>query len=172
VRSTTSREHFPIGASLSDEGVHVLDPFAGTGTFIARMLQTGLIRPEDLDRKYRSELHSNEVMLLAYYIAAINIETVYEDSPEVSTSRSTHRPDRHLPALGGRRSHGRDLLSEKTTNAPTARKVSTSAYHRQPAYSARALRERRQQELKYPTLDRSIELSYAHDPARPISTAV
>ena len=69
-------EHFD-GASLSDEGVHVLDPFTGTGTFIARMIQSGLIDPGALPRKYASELHANELMLLAYYIAAINIETAY-----------------------------------------------------------------------------------------------
>jgi predicted helicase len=69
-------KHFD-GASLSDEGVHVLDPFTGTGTFLTRLLQSGLIRKADLERKYRSELHANEIMLLAYYIAAANIETVY-----------------------------------------------------------------------------------------------
>ena len=71
------REEF--GASLSDEGVHVLDPFTGTGTFIVRLLQSGLIDPHDLARKYASELHANEIMLLAYYIAAINIESTFHD---------------------------------------------------------------------------------------------
>ncbi|SIM50846.1 Conserved protein of uncharacterised function (part2) [Mycobacteroides abscessus subsp. abscessus] len=51
--------------------------FTGTGTFITRLMQSGLIRPEDLARKYASELHANEIMLLAYYIAAVNIETTY-----------------------------------------------------------------------------------------------
>lgn len=68
-----------FGRSISDEGVHVLDPFTGTGTFIVRLLQSGLIRPEDLARKYTSELHANEILLLAYYIAAINIETTFHD---------------------------------------------------------------------------------------------
>ncbi|MGO2191186.1 MAG: DEAD/DEAH box helicase [Brachybacterium sp.] len=68
-----------FGHSISDEGVHVLDPFTGTGTFIVRLLQSGLIRPEDLARKYASELHANEILLLAYYIAAINIETTFHD---------------------------------------------------------------------------------------------
>ncbi len=68
-----------FGASLSDEGVHVLDPFTGTGTFIVRLLQSGLIKPEDLARKYRYELHANEIVLLAYYVAAINIEETYHD---------------------------------------------------------------------------------------------
>ena len=63
--------------SLSDEGVHVLDPFTGTGTFLARLLQSDLIQPDDLERKYREELHANELVLLAYYIAAVNIEEVF-----------------------------------------------------------------------------------------------
>lgn len=66
-----------FGASISDEGVHVLDPFTGTGTFIVRLLQSGLIKPHDLARKYRYELHANEIVLLAYYVAAINIEETY-----------------------------------------------------------------------------------------------
>ncbi|MFC7458044.1 DEAD/DEAH box helicase [Brachybacterium sp. GCM10030267] len=68
-----------FGRSISDEGVHVLDPFTGTGTFIVRLLQSGLIKPEDIARKYASELHANEILLLAYYIAAINIETTFHD---------------------------------------------------------------------------------------------
>src|SRR5699024_7851865 len=70
-----SRDAF--GRGLTDEGVHVLDPFTGTGTFITRLLQSGLISPHDLARKYAAELHANEIMLLAYYIAAVNIETTY-----------------------------------------------------------------------------------------------
>ncbi|MDA5111089.1 N-6 DNA methylase [Brevibacillus thermoruber] len=66
-----------FGMHLSDEGVHILDPFTGTGTFIVRLLQNGLIRTEDLVRKYLNELHANEIVLLAYYIAAINIEEAY-----------------------------------------------------------------------------------------------
>ena len=63
--------------SLSDEGVHVLDPFAGAGIFLARLLQSDLIQESDLERKYREELHANEIVLLAYYIAAVNIEEAY-----------------------------------------------------------------------------------------------
>ena len=68
-----------FGASVSDEGVHVLEPFAGTGTFVSRLMQSGVINPKDLVRKYSSELHANEILLLAYYIAAINIEATYHD---------------------------------------------------------------------------------------------
>ncbi|MCL2311755.1 MAG: DEAD/DEAH box helicase family protein, partial [Firmicutes bacterium] len=65
--------------SLTDENVHILDPFTGTGTFICRLLQSKLIKPEDLKRKYLSEIHANEMVLLAYYIAAVNIENTYHD---------------------------------------------------------------------------------------------
>jgi len=62
-----------FGQTISDENVHVLDPFTGTGTFITRLIQSGLIKKEDLPRKYERELHANEIVLLAYYIADVNI---------------------------------------------------------------------------------------------------
>lgn len=69
------KKHF--GKSLASKGVHVLDPFTGTGTFITRLLQSELIPKEDLLRKYTEELHANEIVLLSYYIAAINIEETF-----------------------------------------------------------------------------------------------
>ncbi len=63
--------------TLGSKGVHILDPFTGTGTFITRLLQSGLIQAKELPQKYRHEIHANEIVLLAYYIAAINIEAVY-----------------------------------------------------------------------------------------------
>ena len=69
-----------FGRSLSDENVHLLDPFTGTGTFITRLLQSGLINKKDLLRKYQHEIHANEIVLLAYYIAAVNIENAYHDA--------------------------------------------------------------------------------------------
>ena len=66
-----------FGQTLGSKGVHILDPFTGTGTFITRLLQSGLIKPEELEHKYKHEIHANEIVLLAYYIAAINIEAVY-----------------------------------------------------------------------------------------------
>ncbi|WP_434299662.1 DEAD/DEAH box helicase [Corallococcus exiguus] len=66
-----------FGQTLGSEGVHIIDPFTGTGTFITRLLQSGLISRDDLLRKYTKEIHANEIVLLAYYIAAINIEASY-----------------------------------------------------------------------------------------------
>ncbi len=72
--------------SLGDKGVHILDPFTGTGTFITRLLQSGLISAEQLPHKYKNEIHANEIVLLAYYIAAINIEAVYHSVVDDASS--------------------------------------------------------------------------------------
>ena len=69
------REQF--GRSLNDRGVKIIDPFTGTGTFITRLLQSGIIH--DLEYKYKNEIFANEIVLLAYYIASVNIENVYHD---------------------------------------------------------------------------------------------
>lgn len=66
-----------FGVDINDEGVNVLDPFTGTGTFIARLMESGLITKENLFRKYQNELFANEITLLAYYIATVNIENTF-----------------------------------------------------------------------------------------------
>jgi predicted helicase len=71
-----------FGRSVTDENVHILDPFTGTGTFMTRLLQSGLIEQKDLERKYKNELHANELVLLAYYIATINIENAFHDATD------------------------------------------------------------------------------------------
>ena len=68
-----------FNSSLKEKGVHILDPFTGTGTFITRLLQSSIIPLEDLSHKYKNEIHANEIVPLAYYIAAINIESVFHD---------------------------------------------------------------------------------------------
>ncbi|EMF0605023.1 DEAD/DEAH box helicase, partial [Enterococcus hirae] len=78
------KKHF--GKAIEDEGVHILDPFTGTGTFIVRTLHylkdklaNGEITLADITRKYMQELHANEIVLLSYYIAAINIESTFAE---------------------------------------------------------------------------------------------
>lgn len=78
------KKHF--GKAIEDEGVHILDPFTGTGTFIVRTLHylkdklaNGEITLADITRKYTQELHANEIVLLSYYIAAINIESTFAE---------------------------------------------------------------------------------------------
>ena len=67
-----------FNCSFGSQGVKILDPFTGTGIFIARLIECGLIKEEDLERVYKNELRANEVVLLAYFIAKINIETAYQ----------------------------------------------------------------------------------------------
>lgn len=68
-----------FGRSLSDHGIHIIDGFTGTGTFIVRLLQSGIIKLQDLLYKYTNDIHANEIVLLAYYIAAINIEETFHE---------------------------------------------------------------------------------------------
>lgn len=77
IRSADNAMRTAFGQSLGDPGVAIIEPFAGTGTFVARLLQLGVIPPEALERKYKNEIFANEFVLLSYYIASINIEQVY-----------------------------------------------------------------------------------------------
>ena len=80
VRSVAAILEREFGRSLADEGVHIIDPFVGTGNFLVRIMRE--IPRTALERKYASELHCNEVMLLPYYIASMNIEHEYYDATE------------------------------------------------------------------------------------------
>jgi len=75
VRSVEEILQKEFGRSLGDKGVHILDPFVGTGNFIVNIMDK--IKATDLPYKYENELHCNEVMLLPYYIASMNIEHAY-----------------------------------------------------------------------------------------------
>lgn len=77
IRSADDAMRTAFGQSLGDPGVAIIEPFAGTGTFVARLLQLGVIPPEALEHKYKNEIFANEFVLLSYYIASINIEHVY-----------------------------------------------------------------------------------------------
>ena len=70
--------------TISDRDVHIIDPFVGTGNFIVRIMRE--IRPTALADKYTRELHCNEVMLLPYYIASMNIEHEFYETT------GTYRP--------------------------------------------------------------------------------
>lgn len=70
------------GRRLGSKSVHILDPFTGTGTFITRLLELELLTLDEIKHKYDSEIHANELILLAYYVALVNIETVYHRETE------------------------------------------------------------------------------------------
>jgi predicted helicase len=69
------QKHF--GKSLIDQGVEILDPATGTGTFVCELLEKFSGSPDKLDRKYREEIHANEVAILPYYVANLNIEATF-----------------------------------------------------------------------------------------------
>lgn len=154
------KKHF--SKSISDEGVHILDPFTGTGTFIVRLLQSGLISKEDLLRKYTQELHANEIVLLSYYIAAINIEETFhaimngEYSPFdgivlTDTFESTEKED----------SFEDELFGENNERLDRQRKESIFAIIGNPPYSARQKSENDNNEkITYPILDKAVEQTY------------
>lgn len=87
-----------FGQSLTDRNVHVIDPFTGTGTFMTRLLQSGHIKPKDLPRKYAEELHANEIVLLAYYIASVNIENVYHELVNLANPVNPVNPVKKSPS--------------------------------------------------------------------------
>lgn len=167
------RMHF--GAGLSDEGVHVLDPFTGTGTFIVRLLQSGLIDPKDLLRKYTQELHANEILLMAYYIAAINIEATFhavQQEQALDAERASETAG--YEPFGGivltdtfQMTEDDDTLDDRMFTGNNDRVVEQNALDIRvivgnPPYSiGQTSANDNNANQKYPTLDNSIERSYA-----------
>ena len=156
-----------LDCSLTDEGVHILDPFTGTGTFIVRLLQSGLISPHDLARKYVTEIHANEILLLAYYIAAVNIEATYHDL----TARDGEGPYQAFPGIVltdtfqlGKQGSGSDvdLFGSNNKRAERQSKLPIRVIFGNPPYSSgQTSANDNTQNLRYPILDRRIGETYA-----------
>ena len=159
------RESF--GKSLSDEGVSIIEPFVGTGTFITRLLQLGLIRPEDLERKYTRELFANELVLLSYYIAAINIETVYGEVAKEHGLGSEYVPFNGMVLTDtfqlSESSHQLNLPAFRANSERAERELEQDirVIVMNPPYSAgqNSANDNNQNE-KYPKLDERIENTY------------
>ena len=160
VESLMNRE---FGRSLSDENVHILDPFVGTGTFITRLLQSGIIKDKDIKRKYLAELHCNEIVLLAYYVADVNIETVFH---------SLHPSDKYINYDNicltdtfelnerGQRSID-DLFKENTEQIERQCHAPIQVIIGNPPYSRMQKNANdNNQNLKYPNLDARIAETY------------
>lgn len=155
-----------FGRTLSDENVHILDPFTGTGTFITRLLQSGLISREALERKYGREIHANEIVLMAYYIASINIENVFHD---LIGSEATYKPFEGICLTDtfqlGEESSDENLYSEQfPTNSRRVieqKKKRITVIVGNPPYSIgqKSANDNAQNE-NYPTLEKRIETTY------------
>ena len=163
IRSVDDVLRSEFGQTLGSKDVHIIDPFAGTGTFITRLLQSGLIAPEDLERKYRDEIHANEIVLLAYYIAAINIETVFHEL----TAREEYLPFEGICLTDTFNMYEReDQLSFYMKNNSDRRTRQKNTDIRviigNPPYSAGQKSENENaQNVSYPDLDQKIRTSYA-----------
>ncbi|WP_422473404.1 type ISP restriction/modification enzyme [Endozoicomonas sp. ALB032] len=153
-------KHF--GSKLGDKGIHILDPFSGTGTFIVRLIQSGLISNDDLPHKFSRELHANEIVLLAYYIATVNIETAFHG-----------QTGNYLPFNGMvltdtfQMTEDDDLVDQIVLPENNARATNQLAHPIRvivgnPPYSAgQNSANDNNQNLKYPTLDAKIRTTYA-----------
>jgi len=160
------REEFGVG--MTDAGVHVLDPFTGTGTFIVRLLQGGFVRPEDLQRKYTQELHANEIVLLAYYIAAVNIEAAYHGQALVANPQAGYLPFEGIVLTDtfqlteGKGTLDEQMFPDNNKRAKRQKAVDIRVIVSNPPYSAQQESENdNNKNLKYPILDERIRSTYA-----------
>ncbi|NDC56919.1 MAG: damage-inducible protein, partial [Alphaproteobacteria bacterium] len=151
-----------FGQTLGSKGVHILDPFTGTGTFITRLLQSGLIKPDELAHKYQHEIHANEIVLLAYYIAAINIEAAYHglaggkyvpfDGICLTDTFQLYEQERDLIS---------DLMPDNSARRKRQRKLDIRVIFGNPPYSeGQESGNDDAQNLEYPKLDNRIRCTY------------
>jgi predicted helicase len=153
-----------FGQRLTDEQVHILDPFTGTGTFLVRLMLSGLIRPEDVVRKYRHELHANEIVLLAYYLAAINIEQTfhavsgqdYEPFPGIVLTDTFQQGESRKDFMG------HEMFPENNARLARQNKTEIRVIVGNPPYSVgQDNANDNNQNIKYPVLDDRIRDTYA-----------
>ncbi|MFK2902875.1 DEAD/DEAH box helicase [Dyella ginsengisoli] len=151
-----------FGQTLGSKGVHIIDPFTGTGTFITRLLESGLITPEQLPQKYRHEIHANEIVLLAYYIAAINIEAVYH-----SIVGGDYQPFEGICLTDTFQMYEKDdlvdaLLADNSARRKRQKNLDIRVIIGNPPYSAgQNSANDNNQNVAYPHLDERIRSTYA-----------
>jgi len=162
VRSVDQVLRGEFGQTLGSEGVHIIDPFVGTGTFIVRLLQLGLIDRADLARKYREEIHANEIVLLAYYIAAINIESAYH-----SLAGGDYEPFPGICLTDTFQMYEKDdlvtgMLADNYSRRSRQKKLPIKVIIGNPPYSAGARSENdNAANVAYPHLDQRVRDTYA-----------
>ena len=151
-----------FGQTLGSKGVHIIDPFTGTGTFITRLIQSGLIKSSELPHKYQHEIHANELVLLAYYIAAINIEAAYH-----SEALADYTPFEGICLTDTFQMYEKDdlvdaLLVDNSARRKRQKALDIRVIVGNPPYSAKQESTNdNNANLAYPKLDSSIRESYA-----------
>ncbi|HET8671966.1 MAG TPA: DEAD/DEAH box helicase family protein, partial [Candidatus Saccharimonadales bacterium] len=159
-----------FGRSLSDENVNILDPFTGTGTFITRLLQSGVIKRGDLERKYKHEIFANEIVLLAYYIAAVNVENAYHDLLEKDEYESFEgivlTDTFQLSEEADNAKLFSEALAENSERLQRQKRAPIRVIMGNPPYSVgQKSANDDAQNQKYPKLDRRIEATYVKQSA-------
>jgi len=169
IRSADDALRTAFGQSLGDPGVAIIEPFAGTGTFVARLLQLGVIPPEALEHKYKNEIFANEFVLLSYYIASINIEQVYH---QVRTEQGVDEGYVEFPGMtltdtfqlhegDGTITEDFEGLAANNERARAEKDAAITVIVMNPPYSAGQKEENdKNKNLKYPRLDERIEETY------------
>ena len=164
-----------FNTGLTEQNVHILDPFTGTGTFITRLLQSNLIKPEDMDRKYLEEIHCNEIVLLAYYIADVNIESVFHEL----TRRETYlRYDGicltdTFQLAESRNELFSEVFQENCERVNKQKKAPVRVIIGNPPYSAgQKSANDNAQNIKYPNLDARVEETYVKNGTAGLSKAL
>lgn len=168
-----------FNSSMADDHVHILDPFTGTGTFITRLLQSGIIPNDRLPYKYQNEIHANEIVLLAYYIAAINIEATYhgiltgnlhgeqEEALTAGNPAIEYQPFTGICLTDTFQMAEKDdqldaLLEENNTRRKKQQKLNIRVIVGNPPYSAGQKSENDgNKNVSYPILDGRISQTYA-----------
>ena len=159
-----------FGRSISDENVNILDPFTGTGTFVTRLLQNGLISKDAFTRKYKHEIHANEIVLMAYYIASINIESVYHSLMQedqytsfdgICLTDTFQLGEDQDDGEKSREGYG-DVFPMNSKRVSNQRKKPITIIIGNPPYSVgQKSANDNAQNLHYPVLDKRIEETYA-----------
>ena len=148
--------------TLGSKGVHIIDPFTGTGTFITRLMQSGLIDPEEMAHKYSNEIHANEIVLLAYYIAAINIEAVYH-----GIVGGAYQPFEGICLTDTFQMYEKEdlvdlMLEQNSARRKRQKELDIRVILGNPPYSAgQGSANDNNQNVQYPHLDESIRKTYA-----------
>lgn len=164
-----------LGKSLIEKKVHVLDPFTGTGTFMTRtlnyfkeQLENGLITYDELLYKYMNEMHANEIVLLSYYIAAINIETTFEEINENYGDEKSYHSFNGIvltdtfASTEQKETLDDNLFGENDKRLEKEKEKDITAIISNPPYSAKQKRVNNQNaNAHYPNLDNNISNSYA-----------
>ena len=170
IRSANDAMRTAFGQSLGDSGVSIIEPFAGTGTFVARLLQLGVIPPEALEHKYKNEIFANEFVLLSYYIASINIEQVYHqvraeqgvDEGYVEFPGMTLTDTFQLHEGDGTITEDFEGLAANNERAKAEKDSAITVIVMNPPYSAKqSSANDDNQNLAYPRLDERIADTYA-----------